>query len=262
MNVNLGITLLLGELKKLEPIKNSIFIIHSSLILTSPKKADIPLTLDALFDICGSASTFCFPTFNFGNSENIWKENETPGQMGTLNEYVRRQTKSKRSIHPTHSFAIIGGENQNLTATVHRSAFGVDSTIYEIIKRGAFNISLGASFEGGHTYLHSGEELNGVPYRSPINLNTICVDSRSVVYKDFKYFARNRCSDGNLHKNNWNTAWKEMTEENLLKYSKTKYGLVSLSHCQTVIEHMKMKIEADPFHYCQKCNHAEIVNGN
>lgn len=260
--MNTGITVLLNELIKLKPIKNSIFIIHSSLILTKPKKEDIPLTLDALFDICGPASTLCFPTFTFGINENIWKENETPGQMGTLNEYVRRKVNSKRSIHPTHSFAVIGAESHKLTETLHRNAFGLNSTTYEIIARGAFNISLGAAFEGGHTYLHSGEELNGVPYRSQIELNTVCLDSRKVVHKDFKYFARNRCSDGVLHENNWNRAWEEMTEANLLKYSKTKYGLVSLSHCQTVLEHMKMKIKADPFHYCQKCIHAEMVHGD
>ena len=106
--MNLGIAALLNELMKLDPINNSTFIIHSSLILTNPKKMDIPLTLNALFDICGPASTFCFPTFTFGKSKSIWKQNETPGQMGSLNEYVRKDAKSKRSIHPTHSFAIIG----------------------------------------------------------------------------------------------------------------------------------------------------------
>ena len=80
------------------------------------------------------------------------------------------------------------------------------------------NVSLGANFIGGATFLHYAEEYLKSPYRAFIDLGVRCLDSNnSVVPCEFKYFARR--SINNLeYKNSWRTPLQDLVGNNLFVF--------------------------------------------
>ena len=166
---------------------------------------------------------------------------------------------SIRTIHPTHSFVILGEDAREIVEKSGGSAFGEDSALYQIISRGGFNISFGAPFIGGHSFLHVAEELNQVPYRNNIVLKTPCeLRDGSQSGKVFTYFARNLCHPGKYHENNWTIAWQEFTENGLVKFRNTSSGLVTLMKCGETLKFMAGKIKVEPYHYAENCPHGNI----
>jgi len=259
--MNPKIQLLLDSLQVLDPIPDQIYIIHSSLFRASPVKEDLRETYESLREILGKYSTLCFPAFTFRNNSKLnpsWSEIQTPGEVGILNEYVRKNLNSQRSIHPTHSFSIVGEQAHEIIKQSGGSAFGTDSALNQMITRGAYNISFGAPFIGGHSFLHVAEELNQVPYRSNITLDTACeLQDGSQSRQTFTYFARNFCSPDTYHENNWNIAWEEFTNQMLVKYEDTPFGLITLMKCDETLKFMTTRIEKNPYNYAQRCQHSE-----
>lgn len=259
--MNPKIQYLLNSLQVLNPIPDQIYIIHSSLFRASPVKEDLKETYESLKEILGKNSTLCFPTFTFLNNSKIipsWSEVHTPGEVGILNEFVRKNLNSYRSIHPTHSFAIVGERACEIVKQSGGSAFGTDSALNQMIMRGAFNISFGAPFIGGHSFLHVAEELNRVPYRSNITLETACeLRDGSKSEHTFTYYARNVCHSETYHENNWDIAWQEFTNQMLVKYEDTPFGLITLMKCDETLEFMKTRIKKNPYNYAQSCQHSK-----
>ena len=167
--MNPRIKTLLENLQELNPTKNGLYIVHTSLWLATPIKADLPKLFKSLIKILGKNSTLCFPSFTFRNNDKtnpVWSRTKTRGETGALNEFVRKELDSIRTIHPTHSFSIIGKHSRELENYVGETAFGTDSTLNKLVELGAQNISFGSGFIGGHSFLHVAEELQQVSYRS------------------------------------------------------------------------------------------------
>ncbi len=108
-------------------------LIHSSidkLNLAFPFFVIIPL----LKDVLGENGTFLLPTYpkqtsyKFLKSGEIFDIKKTPSFTGALNEFVRRQPKSIRSLHPTKSVAGIGINIDAITNTHHLSPYPYDKT--------------------------------------------------------------------------------------------------------------------------------------
>lgn len=260
--MNPKIQYLLDTLQAFAPVPNEIYIIHSSLFRASPIKEDLKDTYENLKEILGKNSTLCFPSFTFRNNSKIdssWSEIQTPGEVGVLNEFVRKNLINYRSIHPTHSFSLVGERAQEIVTQSGGTAFGHDSALNQMITRGAFNISFGAPFIGGHSFLHVAEELNQVPYRSDITLNTPCElqDGRQSS-QIFTYYARNVCFQNVYHENNWDIAWKEFTTAGLVKYEDTPFGMITLMKCASTIKFMTKNIKNNPYNYAQPCKHTNL----
>lgn len=260
--MNLKLQLLLNNLKKLSPASNQIYIIHNSLWLASPAMGDLPWLFNELKLILGNNSTLCFPSFTFSNNEKknpVWNEKLTPGKTGILSEYVRKEVGGNRTIHPTHSFVLVGDYSNDIAANIGKTAFGADSTLNALVELGAFNISFGPGIIGGHSFLHVAEELGNVPYRSYTKIGTPCILNNGKVYNEgFDYYGRNLCINGVYHENDWDFAWIDFQERQLIDYIDSDFGMVTLSNCKKVLNYMKNKIEFEPYFYAKKCKHNKI----
>ena len=259
--MNPRIRTLLENLQELKPTKNELYIVHTSLWLAAPVKADLPKLFNNLIKILGKNSTLCFPSFTFKNNEKIkpvWYRVNTRGETGILNEYVRKELDSIRTIHPTHSFAIFGKYSKDFANKTGETAFGTDSTLKSLVDSGAKNISFGSGFIGGHSFLHVAEELQQVLYRSYIDIETPCILEDGSVYEGkFRYFGRNKCSNGKYHENDWVSAWSDFQERQLIDFIDSKFGMVALSDCNKVLNYMKQKIETNSYSYAGECEHKQ-----
>lgn len=259
--MNPKIKVLLENLIELKPTKNEMYIIHTSLWLASPIKTDLPTLFTSLSKILGDNSTLCFPSFTFRNNDKsnpIWSRTKTCGETGALNEFVRKELDSIRTIHPTHSFSIIGKHSRELENHVGETAFGADSTLNKLVELGAQNISFGSGFIGGHSFLHVAEELQQVPYRSYTNMKTPCILDNGNVYRGkFKYYGRNQCVSGIWHENDWDSAWIDFQKQKLINFIDSQFGMVALSDCHKVLGYMKHKIQKEPYSYAQECEHTK-----
>lgn len=262
--MNAKIKVLLDNLNKLSPSKNKLNIIHSSLWLSSPTLTDLPVLFTELLSILGKNSTLCFPSFTFKNNRKpnaVWNIESTRGETGILSEYVRKDLKSIRTVHPTHSFVLIGKNSSDIAAFTGESTFGSDSTLNNLVELGAQNISFGSGLVGGHSFFHVAEELQKVPYRSFTTLDTPCVLKNGNMHTGaFNYFARNVCLDGKYHENDWDSAWIHLEDKKLIVSIDSEFGMVALSDCKKVLNFMKSKIKFDPFVYAKKCEHHKSNN--
>jgi aminoglycoside 3-N-acetyltransferase len=84
--------------------------------------------------ILGSEGTFLLPTYpkltsyKFLKSGEVFNVKKTPSYTGALNEFVRRQAGSIRSLHPTKSVAGLGKNIKEITSTHHLSPYPYDKT--------------------------------------------------------------------------------------------------------------------------------------
>lgn len=108
-------------------------LIHSSidkLNLAFPFFGIIPI----LKNILGEEGTFLLPTYpkltsyKFLKSGEVFDVKKTPSYTGALNEFVRRQPKSIRSLHPTKSVAGLGKNIKEITGYHHLSPYPYDKT--------------------------------------------------------------------------------------------------------------------------------------
>jgi aminoglycoside 3-N-acetyltransferase len=113
-----------------------------------------------------NVENICFPTFTFSFCNGLdYSVNKSKTQMGTINEFARKQPEFERSEDPLMSVAV-SGPNTDLLAKRSRDSIGKLST-FEALKNSTdakflfFGVQLGDCF----TYMHYLEWLAGVPYR-------------------------------------------------------------------------------------------------
>jgi aminoglycoside 3-N-acetyltransferase len=135
--------------------QNDVVFVHSSIDFLH---LSFPFfkVLAILQDVVGSGGTLLFPAYpripDFDEAEylrsgNIFDVNKTPSNMGILTEFVRRQKKAFRSLHPTKSVCAIGPLAEELTFSHHHSPFPYDSCspFYKIMAYKGVIVGLGVS---------------------------------------------------------------------------------------------------------------------
>ncbi len=124
--------------------------------------------LGALYETVGELGvpTLCVPTFTFSFCNGVdYDVRRSKSRMGVLNEYIRKQDESVRSVDPLMSVAVVGREKDLAVGLGHHS-IGVDSTFDRLHhKKGVKFLFFGASLSKCFTYTHYVEEREGVPYR-------------------------------------------------------------------------------------------------
>lgn len=140
-------------------------IIHSSYRAIG-KVAKGPLTvIEALLEVIGSSGNLMLPTFNYGNpgQENFFDPAETPCLTGIISELGRKHPKAIRSLHPSHSVAVIGPDGEELIADhLKVRAIGINSPIDRLAKKNGKVILLGVGHIANST-IHIAEEYAGIP---------------------------------------------------------------------------------------------------
>ncbi len=140
-------------------------IVHSSLRSLGEVEGGADAVLDALLDVISPSGNLMLPTFNYSRPLPVpyFDPATTPARTGILPERARLRANAKRSLHPTHSVAVIGADASDLTQSHLRTrAFGVGSPIDLLASRGGKILLIGVGQMSNST-LHIAEDHAQIP---------------------------------------------------------------------------------------------------
>ena len=158
-----------SALRSVDADKAAILFIHFGMTFGTPimelKRDEI---LSAIYRAIRemNVKTIIFPTFTFsfpnGKDYDVKK---SKSKMGALNEYVRRQPETVRSLDPLLSVALVG-DKKYLATGVGRESIGRDCT-FDMLHReeNVKFLFLGTKPQDCFTYTHYIEWAAKVPYR-------------------------------------------------------------------------------------------------
>src|ERR1051325_3552325 len=140
-------------------------IVHSSFRSIAPVEGGPMGLIEALLEVIGPGGNLMLPTFNYTRPipEPYFDPETTPGRTGIIPESGRKHPAAVRSLHPSHSVAVIGPAAEELTRDhLKVRAFGIGSPIDRLAQKGGMVLLLGV----GHisnSLIHIAEEYAGVP---------------------------------------------------------------------------------------------------
>lgn len=140
-------------------------IIHSSFRSLGAVDGGPETVIDALLAVIGRDGNLMLPTFNYSSPapEPYYNPVQTPCRTGVIPEIGWHHPGAVRSLHPTHSVAVIGPRAEELTRD-HLSGrtFGIGSPIDRLAEMGGKVLLVGVGHVA-NTTIHVGEEHAGVP---------------------------------------------------------------------------------------------------
>lgn len=148
-------------------------IVHSSYRSLGQVEGGPEAVIDALLATVGPRGNLMLPTFNYSSPlpEPCFDPALTPARTGVIAELGRKRPDARRSLHPTHSVAVIGPDASRLTeGHLNGRAFGVGSPIDRLATQDGKVLLLGVGHTANST-IHVAEEHAGiekVPARQPL----------------------------------------------------------------------------------------------
>jgi aminoglycoside 3-N-acetyltransferase len=139
--------------------------VHSSFRKLRPVDGGPETVLDALLQAIGPDGNLMLPTFNYTSPlpDPYFDPAETPCRTGIIAELGRKRPAAVRSLHPTHSVAVIGPRAAELTDRhLATRAFGVGSPVDRLAQMGGKVLLIGVGHTSNST-IHVAEEHAGVP---------------------------------------------------------------------------------------------------
>ena len=156
-------------------------IVHSSLKSLGLVKGGADTVLDALMEVIGPKGNLMFPTFNYSTPlpKPHYDPVETPCRTGAIPEIGRKRAGAIRSLHPTHSVAILGAEAEKLTENhLNGRAFGIRSPIDRLAMEKDGKILLLGVGHTANSTIHVAEEYAKIPKVSsydPLPFLKVCL---------------------------------------------------------------------------------------
>lgn len=142
-------------------------IVHTSFRSLRPYVTHPNEVIEAILSCIGSRGDLMLPTFNYSRPlpDPYYDPQVTPCRTGAVPECGRRRGDAVRSLHPTHSVAVIGPDSKALTCD-HLScrAFGIGSPIDLLAQRGGKVLLLEVP-QSTNSTIHIGEEHAYMPKR-------------------------------------------------------------------------------------------------
>jgi len=161
-------------------------VIHSSLSSLGQVAGGADTVLDALLEVIGPTGNLMLPAFNYTRPlpEPYFDPAATPGRTGIINEVGRRRPGAVRSLHPTHSVAVIGPDAPALTRDhMAYRAFGVGSPLDRLAQMDGKILLLGVGHVS-NSMIHIAEEYARVPkvsvYPDPVPCAKILMPDGSI----------------------------------------------------------------------------------
>jgi aminoglycoside 3-N-acetyltransferase len=140
-------------------------IVHSSMRHLGPVEGGADAVIDAILEVIGPGGNLMLPTFNYVSPvpSPHFDPEETPGRTGVLPEVGRKRAGAVRSLHPTHSVAVIGPDAGRLTAGhLDQRVFGVGSPV-DLLAQGGGKVLLLGVGQTSNSTIHVAEEHAGMP---------------------------------------------------------------------------------------------------
>ena len=91
--------------------------------------------------------------------------NNTKSERGAFSEFIRKQKKSIRSMHPFNSHCSIGKFSKYICLNNSKNSFGAESPKDRMLKINTKYLSVGLPPRLTCSFIHHAEMLMGVPYR-------------------------------------------------------------------------------------------------
>lgn len=140
-------------------------IVHSSMRNLGPVEGGADTVIDAILEVIGPKGNLVLPTFNYVRPipSPYFDPKMTPCRTGILPEIGRKRPEAVRSLHPTHSVAVIGPDAGRLTeGHLSQRVFGVGSPVDLLAQSGGKVLLLGVGQTSNST-IHVAEEHVGMP---------------------------------------------------------------------------------------------------
>ena len=184
---------LLETLIKLDSSNADVLYIHSSLNFGIPlvKKS---VLLESIFEVLVKLEvpTIIVPTYTFSFCNGIdYDVLNSKSKMGVLNEYIRKNDSSIRSLDPLMTNSLIG-KNSWLVKDIGKSSIGLNST-FDLLHNSNLNVKflfLGPKIGDCFTYMHYIEELMNVPYRYKKKFNGNIINQNNISNQTYELFVR------------------------------------------------------------------------
>jgi len=156
------------HLKLLGLREGSLVLVHSSLKSLSHVSIHPRLIVQALRKAVGRSGTILMPALSYQHvtpEHPYFSEEHTPGHVGALPEYFRKQPGTIRSIHPTHSVCGSGPLAEALLSRHHldHTPAGPNSPFSLLPKYGGKILFMGCGLRP-NTSMHAIEEVVGPEY--------------------------------------------------------------------------------------------------
>ncbi|MCK4625585.1 MAG: AAC(3) family N-acetyltransferase [Phycisphaerae bacterium] len=137
-------------------------VVHSSFRSIGPVDGGPRTLIQALLDVIGPEGNLMFPTFNGPLAGELYFDpDKTPSSTGIIPEMGMKWPGAVRSLHPTHSVAVIGPDADALTRChLDCRTVGADSPLDRLAKMGGKILMIGVA-NNTNTTVHVGEEHAG-----------------------------------------------------------------------------------------------------
>jgi aminoglycoside 3-N-acetyltransferase len=141
--------------------------------------------LSELVDLTQGTIVVSTASTSLCNTNKIFDINNTPSEMGSLTEFIRKQPGVVRSFHPFNSYAAIGKNANYICTNNTRHCYGNNSPKERLIELDAQCLSIGLHPIETTTLIHHIEMLMGVPYRYVKEFIHPVLRNDKVVYEPF-----------------------------------------------------------------------------
>jgi aminoglycoside 3-N-acetyltransferase len=254
-----ALTDLEGCLVKMNFPKEAVVMIHSSLLKFGIIEKGVKGFYECIEEVLGPEATIIMPAFSFGFTENKqWFAKDSKSHMGALTEYFRKKVATGRTIHPFHSVSFKGKYSSKFLSCNSSSSFGSNSPFNLFCEMDAFNLSLGADYIGGTTYMHYTEEVAQVPYRCYKTFPGEVFDHQDkLVEQSFKMFVRIITTDYE-YDNDWTKVFSELVQEGYFNYQKLGLAKIIKSDIKKTHQAFYKKILANPY-YAARVIHKNVT---
>ena len=169
--MNTDYSIIKEDLSSLGLTRGDSVLIHSSFKSLGKVDGGIQTLIDGILSVIGDSGTLIAPTLTYRDvsvSNPVFDYVNTPSCVGAVSEFVRLHPDAIRSIHPTHSCAVIGGKREWYISGHEndRTPIGENSPFYKLSVDGGKILMLGCG-TGPNTSAHGIEEKACVSYVLP-----------------------------------------------------------------------------------------------
>lgn len=188
---------------------------------------------DAIKKTIGPSGNILVPAFNWDFCKGTpYNDMLTPSRQGVFANYVRRQSRSKRSGHPIFSFSGYGPDIDSLFEGISNSSFGPNSVFDRIHKLNMNLIFFNTTFYNC-TFVHHIEHMMQVPYRYSKNFTGQVTINEKTFTDTYEFYVR----DEKLNVESYPTRLGEkLLEMQLMSFIECDSGKIYCVKAQDVYE--------------------------
>ena len=186
---------LLVQLSQLNIPRDRVVIVHTALRLIGQVEGGAQTILDALIEhFTTTGGLLCIPTHtwdNLGKQEITLDMTDSHTSLGAFSDFAAADPRGIRSENPTHS-VVVFGDREKANAFIAKdtqtlSGTGPDSCYSNLYHQKGFVLLIGVA-QTANTYLHTVDEMLGMPNRVTTDLHPVAVKrpNGEIVHRQLK----------------------------------------------------------------------------